>query len=401
MENIDISNNPNEMVKFRESEQYTKITPIHIGGGVIITAYKKEALRHIEEALNLVFDSRADFSDNVSEEFVRAKLNEIIKNVFLNDGINKNNQIISEVGTFLKNIHKEDIVFFIRIFNLKCSKIYDFGNIKLYPNELVVIAEMSKNYSLENYQKESLSKIFTETEKIYSIAEVRVTAAEEIKAKEKAFYNLDQLLNIFRVFSGERQIWIEGYAIPTDQWCISYNITKKSLARMYEASGINFLIRPFDLDELYKLNPQLMYKIESVLKKEDQTQLECKIVNSLVWLGESVKEKDDTHKLLKMVISLEGLLLEKEGCKKYLLAERCALLLSKIFDDKMKVKELIEEVYKLRNDIVHEGKRPFIRKHIFGDMLWIITELNIEFLMSNEFECIKDVQNFVELCKYR
>ena len=182
IKNIDISNNPNEMVKFRESGQYTKITQIHTGEEVIIAAYKKEALRHIEEALNLVFDFRADFSDNVSEEFVRAKLNGIIKNVFLNDGINKNNQIISEVGTFLKNIYKEDIVFFIRIFNLKCSKIYDFGNIKLYPNELVVIEEMSKNYSMENYQKDSLNKIFTEIEKIYSIAEVRVTSAEEIKA---------------------------------------------------------------------------------------------------------------------------------------------------------------------------------------------------------------------------
>ena len=398
---VNVSNNPHDMINFRESEEYYEVTITSTEEGVVIVAYKQEALKYIDEALNLVFDFRKDFSDIVSEEFIRKKLNEIIKNALLQEDPNKNNLIISEVGTFLKNIQEEGIVFFIRVFNLKCSKTYDFGHVKLYPNKTVFVREVSRNYSLGKNQKEGLYKQFEEGERIHSIAEVHISSAEEINAKEKAIYDLDHFLNMLRGFNTGNQIWIEGEAIPILRFYFSYNKSKKILHQRFERLDVKReKIDPFDLDQLYKFNPQLMNKIESVLKKENRTPLENRIVNSLTWLGESVKEEDNIHKLLKMIISLENLLLEKEANKKYLLAERCAFLLSEKFADRMEIKELIEKAYNLRNSIVHEGKTPYIRKRILKDLFWYIRELNIKFLMIDEFASIKDVQNFVEKCKY-
>lgn len=395
----DISNNPDNLINFRD--YYHEVT--FTEGGVVTVAYKQEALQYIEEALNLVFDAfyKKELSDKVSEEFVREKLKEIIKKALLDIDHNKNNIIIREVGRFLKSVRKEDIVFFIRVFNLKCSKTYDFGYVKLYPNKTVFIREVSRNYPLEQNQRDALYQRFEEGERIHGIAEVHVSSAEEINAREKAFYDLDHFLNILRVFNEGNQIWIEGEAIPIHRSYFSYNENTRILYSSSERLDVERgMIVPFDLDQSYRFNPQLMNKIKSVLKKANRTSIESKIVNSLTWLGESVKEKDNAHKLLKMIIALESLLLGKEANKKYLLAERCAFLLSEKFANRIKIKELIEKVYNLRNSIVHEGKRPNIRKEVSDDLFAIIRELNIKFLMADEFASIKDVHNFVEKCKY-
>ncbi len=395
IEYIDKSNDSTDVIEFPKSGKYYEID---MNGGIVI-AYKQEALQHMEEALNHVF-VRKDLSEIVSEEFVMRKLKEIIKNALLSEDQNKNNLIISDVETLLRNIrNKDNYIIFTRVFNLKCSKICDFGNVKLYPNKTVFMEELGDKCPsdkvidfLEKYLEKNAS------DKEFCISEAYVSSAEEINAKERAFCGLDHFLNILRVFDRRNPIWIEGGNIRMHRFYFSYNRNKEELSGKFES--IDAKINPFDLDKLYRLNPRLMNKIESVLKKENRTSIESKIVNSLTWLGESVKEKDDVHKLLKMIIALECLLLEKEANKKYLLAERCAFLLSNRFEDRIKIKELIEDVYELRNDIVHEGKRLNIRKKVSKDLFTLIRELNIKFLMSDEFKSMNDVQEFVEGCKY-
>ena len=401
IENIDISNDPGDKERFLECGEYREVTHTDTGREDIIVAYKEEALQYIETALNIVFDfnSKNNFCDLISEEFVRKELEEIIKKALLDRDPNKNDIIINEVGRFLKSVRKEDLVFFTRVINLKSSKTYDFGTVKIYPNEATFIEEI-ENYSFEDRQKQSLSEGFKRDGRgKYSIAEVRISAAEKIKAAEKAFCKLDQFLNILRVF-GEAQIWIEGDEIPELRSSFCYNKSIGTFTEAYQHLDVDFWIKSFDLDKLYELDPKLMNKIENILKKGNRNQLENKIHDSLIWLGESVKEKDDTHKLLKMVISLEVLLLENEAKKKYLLAERGAFLLDKIFDERIKIKKLIVDVYRLRNDIVHEGKRSNIRKEVLNDIFTVIRELNIKILMTDEFESMKDVEKFVERCKY-
>lgn len=403
IKHIDISNDPKDVREFHKSGKYHEITTNFVNDGIVI-AYKQEALQHIEEALNHVFDFRKDLSEIVSEEFVMRKLKEIIKNALLNEDPNKNNLIISDVKMLLRNIrNKDNYIIFTRVFNLKCSNIYDFGNVRLYPNKTVFMEELGdkcpsavKDFLEKYFEKNDFEK--SASGKEFCIAEVYLSSAEEINAKERAFYDLDHFLNILRVCDGRNPIWIEGENIRMHRFYFSYNRNKEKLSGKFES--LDAKINPFDLDKLYRLYPQPMNRIESVLKKENRTSMESRIVNSLTWLGESVKEKDDAHKLLKMIIALECLLLEKEANKKYLLAERCAFLLSNRFEDIIKIKELIEDVYELRNDVVHEGKRLNIRKKVLKDLFMRIRKLNIKFLMSNEFKSMKDVQEFVERCKY-
>lgn len=400
IEYIDKSNDPNDVIEFHKSGKYYEITTNSVKDGIVI-AYKQEALQYIEEALNHVFDFRKDLSEIVSEEFVMRKLKEIIKNALLNEDPNKNNLIISDVEALLGNIrNKDNYTIFTRVFNFKCSKIYDFGNVKLYPNKAVFMEELGDKCPLDNGLIDFLEKYLEKnaSDKKFCIAEVYVSSAEETNAKEIAFYDLDHFLNILRVFDRRNPIWIEGENIRMYRFYFSCNRDKEKFSGKFES--LDAKINRFDLDKLYKINPQLMNKIESVLKNENRTSIESKIVNSLTWLGESVKEKDDVHRLLKMIIALECLLLEKEANKKYLLAERCAFLLSNRFEDRIKIKKRIEDVYELRNDIVHEGKRLNIRKKVSKDLFTLISEVNIKFLMSDEFKSMKDVQEFVEWCKY-
>lgn len=230
---------------------------------------------------------------------------------------------------------------------------------------------------------------------------MHIVSAEEVNAREKAFYDLDHFINILRGLNERNKIWIEGEASPVlRSYFRYYEKTKKLYFGFERLDAKKGMIEPFDLDKLYRFKTQLMNRIERVLKKGNKTPMESKIINSLTWLGESVKEKDDVHKLLKMIIGLECLLLENEANKKYLLAERCAFLLGNRFEDRIKIKELIVEVYRLRNYIIHEGKRPNIRKKVLKGLFTLIRELNVKFLLSDEFKSMKDVREFVEQVKY-
>jgi hypothetical protein len=401
IEYIDISNDPRDVLEFHNSRNYYEITNF-VNDGIVI-AYTQEALQHLEEALNHVFDFRNDLSKILSEVFVMRNLKEIIKNALLNEDPNKDNLIISDVEKFLSKIEKEDFIYFLRVFNLKCSKTYDFGTVRLYPNKTVFMKAVGEKYHLNKKEIEILDKYIEkkESDKEHCIAEVHILSAEEVNAREKAFYDLDHFINILRCLNERNKIWIEGEASPVHRSYFRYYEKTKNLCFGFERlDEKNGMIEPFDLDKLYGFNPQLMNRLESVLKRENRTSMESKIINSLTWLGESVKEKDDVHKLLKMIIALECLLLENEANKKYLLAERCAFLLSNRFEDRIRTKELIVDVYGLRNATIHEGKRPNIRKNVSKGLFTLIRKLNVKFLLYDEFKSMKDVREFVEQVKY-
>lgn len=146
IEYIDISKDQKALLEFPNRGNYYEIT--NFVNDEIVIAYKQEALQHIEEALNHVFDFRNDLSEIVSEEFVMRNVKEIIKNALVNEDQNKNNLIISDVEKFLSKIEKEDFIYFLRVFNLKSSKTYDFGTVRLYPNKTVFIKAVGEKYHL-------------------------------------------------------------------------------------------------------------------------------------------------------------------------------------------------------------------------------------------------------------
>ena len=359
-------------------------------------AFKSEAIKCIEEALTFIFDSRKDISETVSEEFIWKRLREICEKAVLNEERNKYYLIIKEVGNLLKDISKvESRVFFFRVFNLKCSTNYDFGYIKLYPDKPAFLSEISELYPTI---KESLDK-FLEDNDDYSIAKVHISSAEDVNAKKNAFYKLDQFLNIWRSLDFRDPIWIEGEASPTMRIYHSYNENTEGYSESFEREGIT--TNSMDLDKLYQLNPDIMNKLESIWKKEARTPLEEKIINSLIWLGDAIKEKDKVHKLVKMIISLESLLLDKEQNKKNIIQERCAFVLSNDYTDRIEIKGIIEKAYNFRNKIVHEGQVPFIPMSTLLSLHGLIIDLNVRILMSDDWQSIIAIKDFVEEEKYK
>lgn len=362
-------------------------------------AFKKTAIQHINNAVDILFNQKEEFKDLVSKEFVEEKFGNIIEDVLFNNEINnKNNVIIMEVDKFLKEIQREavEFVIFFNVKNLRCSNVYDFGKVKLYPNQTTAKEDIEKNLDQDsvNIFSESPENVFQGAD---SIAGVHIKTFEGFKAVELAYTNLEQLLGIFRGFSGSK-IWIGGESPAIYLVTAGFNKNTGDFFWLRQASD-SVASWECDLDLLHK--NKTFEVVEKLLREQERTKLENKIIDSLVWLGESVRESDNIHKLLKLIISLEVLLIEEEYNKKSLLGERCAFLLEKEYKKRLEIINFVEEMYRIRNKTVHEGKRPYIQQERIRYLSEIIMKVVSRLLLlSDEFESFKEVKEYVEWLKF-
>ena len=98
-------------------------------------------------------------------------------------------------------------------------------------------------------------------------------------------------------------------------------------------------------------------KFDRLLKGQPSTKLKLKILRAIHWYGLGVKDKREVDRFIKLMVALESLILgKKDRFKKQLLAERAAFILGKDKDERKEVYQIVDRLYSLRGEIVHEGK---------------------------------------------
>jgi hypothetical protein len=97
--------------------------------------------------------------------------------------------------------------------------------------------------------------------------------------------------------------------------------------------------------------------LHKILLKEpkQRTAFENLIVNSVNLFGRAMNNQDTTSAFVSMVVALESILLKKAEPIKTLLAERTALLLGRVYEERMFYFRHMSQLYQIRSDIVHRG----------------------------------------------
>lgn len=98
-------------------------------------------------------------------------------------------------------------------------------------------------------------------------------------------------------------------------------------------------------------------KVSNLIIKE-QNRLEERIISAMRWAGSATVEQDKEKSFLEYAISLETLILLDTNRSEltHRLRTRVAQLLSEDFNTCRKISDDINKLYKIRSDIVHDGK---------------------------------------------
>ena len=366
--------------------------------------FKHEALTIIDSCVDGILDfnyhQKGPLFNYLDEQFVRNNLIEIATVIKTNPDSNKYNLFANSIGDFLNNVKIIDFFSYLKIANLKISKIYDFDSFKLYPN--------TEKYRFELFlgttekQKHELEDAFNEKSDVYqTIMELRFFTMDARQARKKTLHSVNDYLNVFRVL-GAQDIFYEGDFNRKYNDIFILNRETLELGRFGQFGRPQESGRIFDLFKFEQKYPHIIKKIQ-ILFNNNANELEKKMLNSLLWWGDSISEPNLSHKLLKMIISIESLLLNSEdrGTKLICLKIEAVFLLANNYKKRCWISDTLKEAYTVRNKIVHSGEKQIIPNRLVRDLSSITVELNMLLLTSDKFKVFDDIKREVNDKKFQ
>ncbi|MBF4467875.1 MAG: hypothetical protein ISP01_00575 [Methanobrevibacter arboriphilus] len=214
------------------------------------------------------------------------------------------------------------------------------------------------------------------------------------------------------------------------------NITRVSYLYSYNNENDNVKISNILSETIGQIHPVRLKKtdineiegikiLSDMLKKNKFSQFEQQLLLGIIWFSEALSIYDHSEKYLpnestnyktddfiffkfsemttKLFTSLESILIVKEGEPiRENLSERIAILLQDNYDERIKLKKKIKNLYDNRSKIIHSGDF-FISKNEFYELLGINRNVLIKLVKLNnkyEFKNMIDLETYFNKIKY-
>jgi len=219
-------------------------------------------------------------------------------------------------------------------------------------------------------------------------------------ARDIGLTKANQFINILSIFENN-MVYVEG---NSDIHRNVHYLVEKELP-LITSSGKK--LNPdsekiISLDNILSKNSPFCSDILNLLYSDKKSPIEQKIVNSALWLGEGLRESELHHILLKLIISLESLLLtdKEKSSNKIIISDRAAFYLGNDEWPKRKIYETVIFSYNLRNRIVHNGLVPNFRFKLIVELKQIIIELMKKIRVDERITSFDDFIQIIENKKY-
>ncbi|MDP2965894.1 MAG: HEPN domain-containing protein [Pelolinea sp.] len=218
---------------------------------------------------------------------------------------------------------------------------------------------------------------------------IEIKAIDDKAAKELAKKEIISTLEIINFF-GEFIPYQDGFAyLPGEQrerHAIFVPILKQGpIPNVFFGGEVVGPLMPVPISKLQNPDKKIDFgfiKASNLLLKQ-RNKLEEKIISALQWAGKAAIESSKEKSFLLYAISLESLVLLENDHDEltYRLRTRCAHLLGINIENRKKVSEKIDDLYKIRSKIVHSGwyqvtdaDLSLIRAYTLGCILRILNE---------------------------
>lgn len=396
-----------EVVEAHSGREDTENTAFYFLTGGMSLGIDMEGLRLIYETGKEIIKEREVIKNHFSHRFIEDELRDIVFLRYHYPTTNLNNILVQDAKDLLNYLERTPLqrwVFFIPITNLKMMvRSFTLGNVGFYNMSQSMMRRLESKYKMRlgigNSLDERYSRIIKET-RTTTFSTVTVSAGEVIKAREKAFEEVDAALNVLRLYGPTERIGTHGEVFTPFRNIYHMNLTTKSYGE--DVSRVDFPV-PFTMDDsrLSLLRKKGCYgRFSKLLKNNTPTDLERKILTSIHWYGLGIKDTNQLDKFVKLVIALESILLnEREEPKRYHLAERAALILGK-GKEKKRIYDRVHELYGIRSKIVHEGSKD-VKAEDVDDLFYFLS--NLVFFMiknSHKFKSLNDVIEWINELKF-
>jgi len=386
---------------------------------------REKEFSHLFEAVDLFFDWNGnEFVGKVSEQWIIDEFYSIIRfcgNLEKDKREQKIRDRFQDVVNRARN--PTDYVFFLRLANLDVAQQYTFGEAQILPNNSEslnllnaqlklfqgILPMIERDFSEEKEKFSSFFVIPLKTSKPYTEYDERnkegfrrygFSWGDTDNARDIGLTKANQFINILSIFENN-MVYVEG---NSDIHRNVHYLVEKELP-LITSSGKK--LNPdsekiISLDNILSKNSPFCSDILNLLYSDKKSPIEQKIVNSALWLGEGLRESELHHILLKLIISLESLLLtdKEKSSNKIIISDRAAFYLGNDEWPKRKIYETVIFSYNLRNRIVHNGLVPNFRFKLIVELKQIIIELMKKIRVDERITSFDDFIQIIENKKY-
>lgn len=312
--------------------------------------------------------------ENIARKFSRRHLEELIRDVIIELLPTSPKKIVQEVRVKAAKLFsflsqpEVDWLILVPITNLEIrTRFLDVGNVRFSKfaksTEKRIVANTKGNY------RNLLSNDVLPKYRNAYVASVPVSAVDNTRAKELALIAINDAVNVLRFYrlnSHFRNVNITRNNINTigslhkgDEvvLCLRNPPQYTQVIPFFEKIG--FLV-PLVINNKGRsaIRRDCFQALSHILKKKEhiRTDFEKRVLSAVHFCALSTCDNSVTNSFVNNMISLEALLINGRESKSVNISKRVALIVGKDIKQKKWLSRQMRILYKIRSDIVHEGK---------------------------------------------
>jgi len=326
-----------------------------------------EAIRLLSETVRSIMKLRPVIKQKFAEKYVEDGLIDIIFSCHAVSPLALNTRLLKDTRKLIRKLQRitETWIFIVPVVNLRLTGIkkMSIGEVDFYDLNSKTFKYLESKFNVRlGYKKlmnERLSELVKNNINVLAIA--KATAGETQKARSIALFKVESSLNILRLYDFTRYIGIqrEFFTAFGREDIYHQNLRTKATGASHGGPPpARFFPYSVDKTELNLMRKKgRLSEFNKLLRGQLSTRLAKKIAMSIHWYGLAVKDKMEVDRFVKLIVALEALLLKGEDrLKKQSLADRVAFILGKDKKTRKDMYELVDQMYSIRSEIVHEGK---------------------------------------------
>ncbi|WP_048153005.1 HEPN domain-containing protein [Methanolacinia paynteri] len=382
-----------ELIVVPKSSEYNRdyISRFFIGGFCL---YGNETFHSKISLINeKIVKERKGTLSKLQRNGISGELSEIARKYAYGDYKNEE-QLVKDISNLLK---LKSYLNILHIYNIETSDIIKIGNCFIYPS-IYDLMEKSENINkLKEEDREFIIKgigrdiekgIFYKDIPIFEIQNRNFTSSASIEEADLFF---DEIAKIIRYFG-----YLKPVSNKKEESKRGFYVNISNLNYSSYSEKINIKSGTANMQDLF--NDKIFDALIIRYNKENKTNLDKKIIDSVMWVGDAFTDFNIQLKFLKIISSFEILLLNNERSG---LSEKVSKNIASLLYDDIKGQnecyKFFKDCYRIRSEIIHNGSSDNVTPFFTYKVINLHKELIEKILLKYLFKEYEELTNYIKL----